>query len=311
MSLEHIYLARFMTASKRQHADDLIELGREGRILALESFWDHACVTEILEGYPEVKIFLDSGAFTLENQQVKDIQKYLDDYIDYILKYEDRLLAYANLDDVHDAEIGWKNQKYMEGRGVVPIPVYHYGEDFKWVERFVNEYDYVGVGGVARGIPTASLRALLDRIFGYIYKKGLSVKVHGFGITGFKFMMRYPWYSVDSTTWLKQAGFGRILLPRYNLVKGGFDYLTTPFVISVSDISEVKDETVHSHYSLIFPPRVVERIEEYFTMIGIDSEKLKTEQAERLKANTYYYERLQKEEGIHKSPKHKDSNMLF
>lgn len=311
MSLNTIYLARFMTASKTQKVDELLEVGREGRLLALESFWTHASVTQILEDYPEVKIFLDSGAFTLENEKVKDIQKYLDDYIDYILKYNDRLLAYANLDDVHDVEIGWKNQMYMESRGVRPVPVYHYGEEFKWAEKYINEYDYIGVGGVARGIPVGSLRALLDRVFDYREKKGLKTKVHGFGITGYQFMMRYPWYSVDSTTWLKQAGFGRILLPRFNAIKQDWDYMSTPFVISVSDISKVKEDTEHSHYSLIFPPKVVERIEEYFIMIGIDSKKLQTMQGERLKANAFYYEHLQKEEAIHVPPKIKDGGMLF
>ena len=311
MSVERIYLARFLTASKRQHADDLLEVAREGGLLALESFWIANEVIKILADYPEIKIFLDSGAYTLVNQECKDIQKYLDDYIDFILKYNDRLLGYVNLDDIGNVEISWENQRYMEGRGVQPIPAYHYGEDFKWLEKCVNEYEYVGIGGVSRGVSPENNKILFDRIFDYIDRKNLSVKLHAFGITRFRFLIGYPWYSVDSTTWLKCASYGRVLLPRYDERRKKFDYLCTPFGISVSDISEIKDDTGHSHYSLVYPPQVVERIEEYFTMIGIDSEKLKLEQAERLRANAYYYERLQKEEGLRAPSKHKDAGMLF
>lgn len=315
MSVERIYLARFLTRARSLHADDLLKLGREGKVLALESFFAHNDVVRVFKELPEVKILLDSGAYTfaytVKDQDTGSIQKYLDSYIDFILKYKDRLLGYVNLDDIHDVEISWKNQKYMEGRGVCPIPVYHFGEDFKWLEKYVNEYDYVGVGGIARGVSERSDRALFDKIFNYVEKKNISVKLHAFGITRFNFLIRYSWYSVDSTTWLKCANFGRILLPRYDAIAQKFNYLCTPYGISVSDISEVKDDTGHSHYSLVYPPQVVERIEEYFTMIGIDSEKLKTEQVERLRANVYYYEQLQKEEGMRRPPKSRDDGMFF
>lgn len=298
MSVDVLYLARFFTASKRQHADDLLEMGRRGEVLALESFWANVEVSRILEEFPKVKIFLDSGAYTMETQQVQDVQKYLDDYIDYILKHEDRWFGYVSLDDIQDVEVSWRNQKYMEGRGVNPLPVYHAGEDFKWFEKCANEYDYMGLGGVARGMSATGFRTLLDKIFNYIDRRNLSTKIHGFGMTSYKYLVRYPWYSVDSTTWLKQAGFGRIMLPRIDSRTGEFDYMCTPYVVSVSDISMVKTNTDHNHYSLI-TPEAVEKIHEYFAMIGVDPEKLKTEQAERLKANVMYYDRLMKEVGMH------------
>jgi len=315
MSVERLYLARFLTRARSLRADDLLELGREGKVLALESFFARNDVVRVLNELPEVKILLDSGAYTfaytVKDQDTSSIQRYLDSYIDFILKYKDRLLGYVNLDDIHDVEISWKNQKYMEERGVCPIPVYHFGEDFKWLEKYVNEYDYVGVGGIARGVSERSDRALFDKIFNYVEKKNIPVKLHAFGITRFNFLIRYSWYSVDSTTWLKAANYGKVFLPRYDAIKQRFNYLCTPFAVSVSDISEVKDETSNTHYRLVYSPQVVERIEEYFAMIGIDSEKLKTQQIERLKANVYYYEGLQKEEAMHRPPKSRDDGMFF
>jgi len=299
MSFNRIYLARFITASMRQHADELVEMGDRGEILALESFFANAEVTKVFNLCPNAKIFLDSGAFTLEHAEVKDVKKYLDDYIDYIKKWNDRLYAYANLDAIGDVEQGWKNQKYMEERGVVPVPVYHYGEDFKWLERYVNEYPYIGVGGIARGIPVRSLRNLFDRAFDYIEKRNLGTKVHGFGITGYQFLVRFPFYSVDSTTWLKQAGFGRILIPKRIWGTKEYDFMITPYVISVSDISLYKEGTEHSHYKLDYGLeqetmkfKTIDEINRYFDWIGIDPEKLLTEQAERLKANALFFIKL-------------------
>jgi hypothetical protein len=176
--------------------------------------------------------------------------------------------------------------------------VYHFGEDFKWAERYVNEYEYIGVGGIARGIPVVSLRNLFDKVFDYIEKKNFGTKVHGFGVTGFQFLERFPFYSVDSTTWLKQAGFGRIMIPKPDPVTGEFNFMCTPYVVSASDVSMVKTDTAHSHYSLA-KPEAAARIEEYFKMIGVNPEKLKTEQSERLKANVMFYDRLQKTDAIH------------
>jgi hypothetical protein len=38
------------------------------------------------------------------------------------------------------------------------------------------------------------------------------VKVHGFGLTNIQLLFRYPWYSVDSTSWLQNGFDGCCLL---------------------------------------------------------------------------------------------------
>jgi hypothetical protein len=37
-------------------------------------------------------------------------------------------------------------------------------------------------------------------------------KVHGFGMTTFSLMRAFPWYSVDSSSWLQIAAFGNALI---------------------------------------------------------------------------------------------------
>lgn len=102
----------------------------------------------------------------------------------------------------------------------------------------------------------------------------------------------------NSTTWLKHAAYGNVMVPRWSKVEGKFDYVSPPVIISVSDISEVKQST-HQHYKMMFPADVVDRIHEYFAEGGIDPEKLKTDMLERFRVDIFYYEKLLQQPEIH------------
>jgi len=58
------------------------------------------------------------------------------------------------------------------------------------------------------------------------------VKTHGFGMTALVLMFRYPWHSVDSTTWIKITSTGGVYLPQ--MVDDQFVFDQTPSVITVS-----------------------------------------------------------------------------
>ena len=101
----------------------------------------------------------------------------------------------------------WKNQMIMEKAGLKPLPCYHFGEDTKWLQRYIDKgYDYIALGGMV-GRPRPALLQWLDTIWSdYLTdSKGMPiVKIHGFGMTSLRLMLRYPWYSVDSTSWVQQ-----------------------------------------------------------------------------------------------------------
>jgi len=243
--------------------------------------------------------------------QNADVRKYLDEYIEFIHKYKSQLVGYVNLDIIYNAEESWENQKYMESNGLRPIPVFHYGEDFKWWRKYVDNYEYVGIGGVAGGITLQQfVTSLGNKAFEYIAETNPEVKVHGFAVTSVNLIKRFRFYSVDSTTWLKHAAYGNIMVPKYDVVNKRFDYCLTPFVISVSDISMVK-ASKNPHYTIAFPSQIIERIEEYLNLVGLDKEKLKTDNVERGKANVIYFENMLKDECIYKHSKLKSDNRLF
>lgn len=169
-----------------------------------------------------VDVFLDSGAFTAWTKRVEiDIQK----YIEFIKQNQDVLTVYANLDVIspdrfsmgtkESAEKTLRNQKIMEEAGLSPLPVFHIGEPFEYFEYYINHYDYIGLGGMV-GKPRRTLDTWLDVVFRqYICdERGYpKVKVHGFGLTSVLLMVKYPWYSVDSATWIKAAIVGEVMVP--------------------------------------------------------------------------------------------------
>lgn len=181
----------------------------------------------------KVELFLDSGAFSAMTQGVTiDIQE----YIQFIKENEDVIEVYANLDVIGSAELTYKNQRIMEQAGLKPLPVFHYGEDVKWLKKYLAQgYEYIALGGMVK---TPHLIYWLDDLWhNYLTDaKGMPIiKVHGFGLTGLSLMMRYPWYSVDSTSWVVTGRLGSIYVPRYRA--GQWIYDENSWKISVSNKS--------------------------------------------------------------------------
>lgn len=159
-----------------------------------------------------VKVFLDSGAFSAFTQGVKiDIGE----YCDYIHENADIIDFPSVLDAIGDAEGTYRNQEEMERRGTKPLPCFHYGEPLDLLEHYISKYEYITIGGMVP-ISTPQLKLWLDDIWDrYLTDESgrPRTKVHGFGLTSLPLMMRYPWYSVDSSTWVQWAANGMILIP--------------------------------------------------------------------------------------------------
>ena len=176
-----------------------------------QSFVDHMRANE-------AKIFLDSGAFSAHTLGV---ELKVEDYVDYIkrngdiIRIEDGNVMASVLDGIGDAKKTYENQLAMEAMGVRPLPCFHSGEDERYLEWYVKNYDYITLGGMV-GASTGQLMVWLDRIWDRYLTDGSGnprIKVHGFGITAVPLMERYPWYSCDSSSWIQSAAFGSIIMP--------------------------------------------------------------------------------------------------
>ncbi len=259
-------------------------------------------------------IFLDSGSPTLYNTMIrknkgsgamgasiedrksddfsfiktKEYKDYRENYFQYVKKNRKNISVFANLDIINNAEATYKNQKWFEKRGVKPLPVYHFGSDVKWLKRYIDEgYDYIAMGGLIPN-PFAVLKDPLDEIWTkYLTdKKGYPiVKVHGFAVTSPRLVHRYPWYSVDSTTWVKMSRCGLMLMPR--IKNGKWDYTRTPLTIFITERSPSKFKCDGQHIATLSSferDKVIAYIEEKGFKLG-KSKIYKAEPDHMLKKN--------------------------
>lgn len=166
------------------------------------------------------RIFLDSGAFSAFTLGI-DIN--VEQYCAYInrnrdiIREEDGIVMASVLDGIGDPLQTWRNQLEMEMRGAKPLPCFHAGEDERFLEWYVANYEYITLGGMV-GSSTKQLCIWLDRMWDRYLTDGSGnpkIKVHGFGITSIPIMERYPWYSCDSSSWIQSAAFGSIMTPEH------------------------------------------------------------------------------------------------
>lgn len=214
----------------------------------------------------KVSLFLDSGAFSAKT---KGVEINLQEYIKFIKDNDDYIDHYANLDVIGSAEKSFENQLTMEKAGLHPIPCFHYGEPVEYLKRYIDKYDYIALGGMVIGSTTA-LTDWLDYIFAeFICDKKTflpKVKVHGFGMTSLPLMLRYPWFSVDSTSWVLTGRFGGVYVPIKR--KGEYTYLEQPLKVNISNRSP-SQEDAGQHFTTfsLFEQQV---ILEYFHSRGFD-----------------------------------------
>lgn len=158
--------------------------------------------------HPDRKFFLDSGAFSAFT---KDVKIDIDAYIAYIKTTMPVWEVYATLDVIGDAIATRKNTEYMEAAGLKPLPVFHAGSPAEELDHILKNYDYFALGGlVPLAMHRKKLRAWLDYCFARIMQEEKLPKVHGFGVNSLWAWKRYPFYSVDATSWKAGMQYGRV-----------------------------------------------------------------------------------------------------
>lgn len=222
----NIYMAAVYTNSYMRGQNRYVKLtGREREIVhglphILES-WHYVGKQKYVDDMrrEQAQVFLDSGAFSA---YTLGIQLSVEEYCAYIkrnldiLRVEDGVVMASVLDGIGDPLQTYRNQLEMEQRGVRPLPCFHAGEDERYLDYYVSNYEYITLGGMV-GSSTKQLCTWLDRMWDrYLTDPGTGrarLKVHGFGITAVDIMERYPWFSCDSSSWIQAAAFGSIVLP--------------------------------------------------------------------------------------------------
>src|SRR5262249_42712926 len=127
-----------------------------------------------------------------------------------------------------------QNLRTMQDAGLRPLPTFHQGEDIKWLERMLADgHDVIGISS-AKNYRRATQQQWLDLVFSVLTDdEGLPLaKVHGFGCGHVDWLLRYPFFSVDSAGWLKGAVHGKVYVPPYR--DGQPDYLALPELVTLT-----------------------------------------------------------------------------
>lgn len=229
------------------------------------------------------KVFLDSGAFSMWSLGAKvDIAAYCD-YIkrnDDIIRHDDDMILASVMDAIGDAMGTYQNQCIMESMGVRPLPCFHFGEDPRWLEHYAANYSYITLGGMVAQ-STWQLKLWLDEVWEKYLTDGSGrpkVKVHGFGLTTPELMRRYPWYSVDSSSWVQVARVGGVLL------------LPEGKVINVSDQSPQR--RIEGQHLTTIPAPQRQAVEEKLRAHGMDTDRMQSTYLARWCYNMYAYNKL-------------------
>lgn len=228
---------------------------------------------------------LDSGAFSAWNQG-KEVD--LDGLIDYALANADTMDNIVALDVIPGrpgykdipfeereaaAEQGYENYKYMLSKGLKKentIVVFHQGDHFHWLERMRDEkIPYIGLSP-ANDRTTAEKMAWLDECMYYATdRKGFPLmKWHGFAVTSVPLIRRFPWYSVDSATWVLFSAYGTIVLPP---LKGGSPdwYSDKPLLVTVSNSPNSKARKQEGKHFETLSDQEKQYVLDYLSGIGL------------------------------------------
>jgi hypothetical protein len=175
----------------------------------LESFWYKQNALRGMRLTDD--FFLDSGAYSAFTQG-KEIR--IDDYAAFIHEVQGQVSVAASLDVIGDAEASFTAYLTLLDKGCPVIPVFHIGDDFKYLDEYLAmDVTYLALGGMV-GKQSSILREWLDKVWGKWLTDAAGkpiTKVHGFGLTVGHLLERYPWYTADSTTWLNGTRFGTAL----------------------------------------------------------------------------------------------------
>lgn len=240
----------------------------------------------------KVGIFMDSGvvgyrshkATLIRNggkglEKLVDEQTYIQMYVDFCKELSKHWDFYMTIDLERDAPSIFKRHCVIEKMGIRPVPVFHGDATVDFLKKYADMgHKLIGIAS-AKSIRSqqVNLRRYFDAVFNAGAKYGL--QMHGLAMTAPWLLVEYPWFSVDSSSWSRVAGYGGIML--FNAVSHR---------MSVQHISHRHSTGKGSLAKL--NPVIMDRVKEQVQSEGFDFEQLREDFVERHIYNAYSMNRL-------------------
>lgn len=170
---------------------------------------------------PGVNTILDSGAFSAWKSGTNiNFEDLMEEASDREPKWDE----VAALDVIGSASESLYNAVEMQKHNLPVIPVFHYGEDWGYLQAYKDRFNgRVGLGGIATGISIVKKRRWLEQCFAKAYP----ARFHGFGVASRDLLMDFPFASADTASWHAGLRFGRsvaapdLKMPRKSSLDGG------------------------------------------------------------------------------------------
>lgn len=173
-----------------------------------------------LKKYPDMHLFIDSGAYTYQNdpkyEEYTEEQwvKQIEEYLSWAKKHKDQIFAIADLDLQYLSNVGYEKvyewrktyfEPFMLETGIPVCFIYH-EDGLDYWEYMCKRYPYVGLSLAIDKVDGGSTQ--LKEMFRIAEKH--NTLTQGMASTNTKLLVQYPFYTVDSTTWLAGLKYGEI-----------------------------------------------------------------------------------------------------
>lgn len=221
----------FFAGVGKQYEDAFVSLGVKNYL----SSFENPKGTDLAAGIagrcrPGNAFLLDSGAFSSWNSgRSIDLKEYISYAKDFIRQHRKTIghIYIVNLDVIpgeqgkkptmreveEAARQGWDNMIQFEKAGLTPVHIFHQGERFEWLERIAARHRYIGISPNNDAGPKSKFNWMRE-VFGRIKAGNMT---HGFAVTARKLMRAFPWYSVDSTSWMAPVQYGKaVFTPEFD-----------------------------------------------------------------------------------------------
>jgi hypothetical protein len=195
-------------------------------------------------------------------------------YAEYCHEHLKEWDFYITFDYRIHAPTVFKMTELLEKKGLRPVPVFHGDDGMDWFRRYVDKgYKLISVGlGGRKG--WRRQQHYFDELFNEAAKN--NIRLHGLAVTSFTGMFKYPWYSVDSATWVKVGAYGKII--------------TVDPVNRLIGQVHVTDHLADQPDMYVKMPRQVQRaLRDKVEGHGFDFDKVRHSLAERCTYNAYIY----------------------
>lgn len=257
------------------------------------------------------KLLIDSGAFSI-HKSGKDVP--LDDYINWLNENHEWLDLYIQLDDIpgkwgrpktrEEKEASpiktWENYLYMSSKLIEPkklLPVFHQGEDFKYLEQML---EYRDQNGEPIEYLCISSNKELDATKRYQWYKRCyevienssnpNIKIHSLGTQSERHCELLPFTSVDATSWIMTGANGNMY------TKWGS--------ITISSQQLHKKENINNNISF-------DIFKEYVESKGFNTDELADNSTKRIEWNMKYLGEWARNIREYKGPKSFKTGRLF